>query len=419
MSGALANKLSLQDVDVKGKQVLMRVDFNVVSAVTGKVEDLNRLEGATPTIKLALEKGASRVVLVSHCGRPDGQKDMKFTLKPVIEPLSKLVGKEVIFVSETVGPNVEKLIKETPEGSVILLENLRFHIEEEGKGVDADGKKIVADEAKVKEFRAQLTRLGDIFVNDAFGTAHRAHSSVVGVELQKVAGNLLKKELDYFSMVLESPQRPFLAILGGAKVKDKIQVIKSLVEKVDEIIVGGGMAYTFLKVMNNMPIGDSLYDKVGAEVVPEIVAKAKERGVKLHLPVDFRCGDAFKNDCNMKICEAETGIPDGWEGFDIGPKTQELFKSVIARVKLVCWNGPMGVFEFDNFSSGSKTVLNALVEATKSNGCITVVGGGDSAALTSKYNHNQDMSHVSTGGGASLELLEGKQLPGVVALDSK
>jgi len=416
---SISSKLSINDVELKDKRVLMRVDFNVVSAVTGEVEDENRIDGAVPTIQLALEKGASKVILVSHCGRPDGQRVEKFSLKPVVPFLNKKLGMEVVFVPDTVGPVVEKAIADASNGSVILLENVRYYIEEEGKGVDASGNKITADPAKVTEFRANLTKLGDVFVNDAFGTAHRAHSSMVGVELPRCSGLLLKKELDYFGMVLEEPKRPFVAILGGAKVKDKIQVIKSLVEKVDDIIVGGGMAYTFHKVMNNMPIGDSLFDKVGAEVVPEIVEKAKARGVNIHLPVDFKCGDSFKDSCNKKTCSvAEGGIPDGWEGMDIGPESVKLFEAVIAKAALICWNGPMGVFEFESFASGSKAVLEALVEATKK-GTVTVVGGGDSAALTSKFNHNKDMSHVSTGGGASLELLEGKVLPGVAALGSK
>jgi len=415
---SLTNKLSITDVELTGKRVLMRVDFNVVSAVTGEVEDENRIVGAVPTIKLALEKGAKKVILISHCGRPDGQVVPKFSLKPVIAPLEKHLGKSVVFVPETVGPNVEKAINDAADGSVLLLENLRFHIEEEGKGVDASGKKVTADAEKVKEFRASLTKLGDIFVNDAFGTAHRAHSSMVGVDLQKVSGLLLKKELDYFGMILEKPSHPFVAILGGAKVKDKIQVIKSLVQKVDEIIVGGGMAYTFLKVTKDMKIGGSLYDPVGAEVVPEIMAEAEKRGVKMHFPVDFRCGDKFSNDCNTKDCTAAEGIPEGWEGFDIGPETEKLFAKVISQSKTVCWNGPMGVFEFEKFAGGSKVVLDTLVAATK-NGTITVVGGGDSAALTSKFNQGANMSHVSTGGGASLELLEGKVLPGVAILSDK
>eukprot|EP00915_Cephaloidophora_sp_WS-2016_P011346 GHVH01016684.1.p1 GENE.GHVH01016684.1~~GHVH01016684.1.p1 ORF type:complete len:417 (-),score=86.31 GHVH01016684.1:77-1327(-) len=415
---SISNKLSIQDVELKGKRVLMRVDFNVVSAVTGEVEDENRIVGAVPTIKYALEKGAKKVILMSHCGRPDGRVVEKFSLKPVVPFLEKHLGKSVVFVPKTVGPEVEKIIADSPEGSVLLLENLRFHIEEEGKGVDESGNKATADKKKVDEFRAQLTKLGDVFVNDAFGTAHRAHSSMVGVDLKRVSGLLLKKELDYFSMVLENPKRPFVAILGGAKVKDKIQVIKSLIELVDDVIIGGGMAYTFLKVMNNMEIGDSLYEPESAEVVRDIISSAKAKGVNIHLPLDFRCGDKFSNDCERNTYLAKEGIPAGYMGLDIGPLSEECFQTVIAKSKLVCWNGPMGVFEFDNFASGSKTVLDALVAATK-NGCITVVGGGDSAALTSKFKQNENMSHVSTGGGASLELLEGKKLPGVVALADK
>jgi len=414
----LANKLSINDVDIKGLDVIMRVDFNVVSAVTGKVDDENRIIGAIPTIKLALKNGAKRVVLISHCGRPDGRVMKKFSLKPVVEPLEKHLGMKVVFLEETIGDKVVDTIKKSPDGTVLLLENLRFHLEEEGKGLDADGNKAVASPEAVKKFREELSRLGDIVVNDAFGTAHRAHSSMVGINHKKVCGLLLKKELDYFAKIIEAPAKPFCAIMGGAKVGDKIPVMLSLIDQVQEIIVGGGMAFTFLKVLHNVEIGASLFDAEGAALIPQIMAKAKEKGVTIHLPVDFRAGDKFAADAAFKEGTIEEGVPAGWMGFDIGPKTEENYKKVIASSKTLIWNGPMGVFEFDQFSKGSIVVLNALVDATK-NGAITVVGGGDSAALCGKFNKSADMSHVSTGGGASLELLEGKDLPGVTALTEK
>lgn len=406
---SITNKKSINDVDLTDKRVLMRVDFNVVSAVTGKVEDKLRLENAVPTIKLALEKKAKVITLLSHCGRPDGKVDEKYSLKPVIPVLEELLGSKVQFASCCIGDEIESMIASASPGTIILAENLRFHAEEEGKG---------ATEEQIALFRSKLSKLGDILVNDAFGCAHRAHSSMVGISLPRVSGLLLKKELDYFGRILQTPDRPFLAILGGSKIKDKIQVIYSLLDKVDMVLIGGGMAYTFCKVIYGMNIGMSLFDKVGAEIVPDIMKKAEEKGVKIYLPLDFACGDAFKPDCNMKIFERENGIEEGWEGLDIGPKSREQAKEVISKAKLVCWNGPQGVFEFDRFAVGSVTVLDALCDAT-ANGCCTVVGGGDSGALCQKFDRVAKMSHVSTGGGASLELLEGKQLPGVLALDSK
>lgn len=277
---------------------------------------------------------------MSHLGRPDGQKNQKYTLAPVAAELKKLLGKDVKFLHDCVGPEVEKECKDPAAGTIILLENLRFYIEEEGKGLDANGAKVKADPAKVKEFRQSLAKLGDVYVNDAFGTAHRAHSSMLGEGFEKrAAGLLLNKELKYFAQALDNPPRPFLAILGGAKVADKIQLISNLLDKVHEMVIGGGMAFTFLKVINNMKIGASLFDEEGAKIVNDLVEKAKKNKVQLHLPVDFICGDKFAE--NAKTCEAnvEEGIPDGYMGLDIGPKTRELFKEPVCRAKIIVWNG--------------------------------------------------------------------------------
>ena len=414
----LSNKLSVNDIaeELAGKRILMRVDFNV-PIQDGVVKDKTRVVAAVPTIKLALEKGAKSVILMSHCGRPDGRVQEKYTLKPVAPVLEELLGTKVEFLNDCVGADVEKAC--AGKTGVILLENLRFHVEEEGKGVDAEGNKITADPKKVEEFRASLSKLGDIFVNDAFGTAHRAHSSMVGVQLEKrAAGLLLNKELDYFAKALESPQRPFLAILGGAKVKDKIQLIENLLDKVDMMIVGGGMAYTFAKVNDDMPIGDSLFDEAGATIVPNIMAKIDEKKVEFMLPVDYVCGKEFKNDTDIRCVTKADGIPFGFGGFDCGEQTRKNAREMILKAKTICWNGPQGVFEFPNFANGSLAVLDAVVESTK-NGCISIVGGGDTASLVENAGKSAEMSHVSTGGGASLELLEGKNLPGVAALSTK
>jgi len=301
----------------------------------------------------------------------------------------------------------------------VLLENLRFHIEEEGKVKNADGTSTKADPAKVKEFRASLTKLGDVYVNDAFGTAHRAHSSMVGVDLpKKVAGFLMQKELDYFGKALSNPERPFLAILGGAKVADKIQLIENLIEKVDELIIGGGMAYTFKKEMSGMKIGASIYDPEGAKKVSAMLEKAKAKGVKIHLPVDYVTADKFAADAKTGAATDESGIPDGWQGLDCGPKTTAQFVEVVNRAKTIVWNGPVGVFEFPAFATATKAVGDAVAQAT-SRGATTIIGGGDTATAALQFGLTDKVSHVSTGGGASLELLEGKELPGVVALSDK
>jgi phosphoglycerate kinase len=410
-------KKTIKDLDLAGKRVFIRVDFNVPQdKQTGEITNTQRITAALPTIQHALDQGAS-VVLASHLGRPNGERVAKYTLKPVAAKLQELLGKPVTFLDDCVGSEVEAACAALKPGEVILLENVRFHIEEEGKAKDAEGNSVKADPASVAAFRASLSKLADVYVNDAFGTSHRAHSSVTGVELpHKVAGFLVEKELAAFAAVLENPQRPLLAILGGAKIADKIPLIRNLVEKADDIIIGGGMAYTFRKVLNGMQIGNSLYDPAGAEIVQELIAKAEEKGVRIHLPVDFITGDAFSPTANTGTATVESGIPDGWEGFDCGPETRELFAKVIASAKTIVWNGPCGVFEFDIFAEGTKSMAHAVAAATAA-GAITIVGGGDTATAAKKFGVIDKVTHASTGGGASLELLEGRILPGVAALN--
>jgi len=411
----ISNKLSIADVSLQNKRVLIRVDFNV-PFLDGKISNNQRIVAALPTIKYALEKGAKSVVLMSHLGRPDGKKNMKYTLKPVADEVSKLLGKPVKFLDDCVGPAVEKECSEASGGAVILLENLRFHVEEEGSIKDESGKKIKAEPAALAAFRASLSKLGDVYVNDAFGTAHRAHSSMVGVDLpMKAAGFLMKKELDFFSKALENPERPFLAILGGAKVSDKIQLINNLLDKVNSMIIGGGMAFTFKKVLENVKIGTSLYDEEGAKIVKDLVEKAKKNNVKLYFPVDFVTADKFAKDAKVGAATDAEGIPDGWMGLDCGPKSREIFAKAVSESKTILWNGPAGVFEFPAFVNGTKALCDAVVNAT-ANGATTIVGGGDTATAAAQFGAEEKISHVSTGGGASLELLEGKDLPGVVAL---
>jgi phosphoglycerate kinase len=416
---SLSNKLSIQDVDLRSKRVLIRVDFNVPLDSDKKITNNQRIVGALPTIKYAIDHGAKAVILMSHLGRPDGKPNDKYSLKPVVPELEKLLGRKVIFTNDCVGKEVEDTVNSASDGQVILLENLRFHPEEEGSSKDADGKKVKADKAKVEEFRKQLTALGDVYINDAFGTAHRAHSSMVGVELpQKASGFLVKKELEYFAKALENPQRPFLAILGGAKVSDKIQLIDNLLGKVNSLIITGGMAFTFKKTLEGVNIGKSLFDEAGSKTVGDLVERAKKNNVKIILPVDYVAGEKFDKDANTKLVTDAEGIPDGWMGLDVGPKTVELYKQAIDEAKTILWNGPAGVFEMEKFANGTKDTLDAAVAAAQS-GKIVIIGGGDTAAAAAKYGLEDKLSHVSTGGGASLELLEGKELPGVVALSSK
>ncbi|RNA22693.1 phosphoglycerate kinase 1 [Brachionus plicatilis] len=415
---SISNKLSIDQLDLNGKRVLIRVDFNVPMK-GDKITNNQRIVGALPTINYALEKNAKSVVLMSHLGRPDGHVNLKYTLKPVADELSNLLSRPVKFLNDCVGAEVEAACASPENGSVILLENLRFHLEEEGKGVDAQGNKVKAAKDKIEAFQQSLTKLGDVYINDAFGTAHRAHSSMVGVKHEKRAsGFLLKKELQYFAKALESPDRPFLAILGGAKVSDKILLIENLLDKVNEMIIGGGMAFTFLKVSRNMKIGKSLFDEEGSKIVQRIMDKAMANNVQIHLPVDFVTAEKFAEDANSGTATVESGIPDEWMGLDCGPESVKEFKTAIARAKLIVWNGPVGVFEWEKFASGTKQIMDEVVRVTQENAATSIIGGGDTATCCAKWNTEDKVSHVSTGGGASLELLEGKLLPGVDALSS-
>jgi phosphoglycerate kinase len=411
---------SIRDLSLAGKRVLMRVDFNVPQdKVTGAITNNQRIVAALPTIKHVLNEGAS-VVLMSHLGRPDGQKIAKFSLKPVADELAKLLTKPVKFLDDCVGPTVEAACSPgaLKAGGVALLENLRFHIEEETKVKLEDGSKKAADKAAIAAFCASLSKLGDVYVNDAFGTAHRAHSSMVGVALkEKAAGFLMEAELKAFAAVLETPQRPLLAILGGAKIADKIPLINNLLEKANEIIIGGGMAFTFKKELEGMSIGDSLFDSEGAKIAKDLFAKAAAKGVKITLPVDFVCADKFDANANTQVVTDKDGIPAGWMGLDGGRKSIELYTQVIGRAKTIVWNGPSGVFEFEKFAGSTKAMAAAIAKATDA-GATTVVGGGDTATAAKKFKVADKVTHCSTGGGASLEFLEGKVLPGVAFLES-
>ncbi|HTA16144.1 MAG TPA: phosphoglycerate kinase [bacterium] len=409
-------KLFVEDLKVAGKRVLVRVDFNV-PVKDGKVEDDKRISAALPTLKYLLGQGASLVVM-SHLGRPDGQRKLEFSLKPVAAKLQELLGVPVRFLDDCVGPQVEAACAALKPGEVVLLENLRFHIEEEGKIKLEDGTKLAADKAQVAEFRAGLSRLGDVYVNDAFGTAHRDHSSVAGITLPlRASGYLMKKELDFLGQALEHPAHPFIAIVGGAKVSGKIDVINSLLPKVDKLIIGGGMAYTFAKALG--------YETGHSLVEPDRVALAKElldkHADKIVLPTDCLITDKFDFKARtlgaLKTC-AYNAIPADWEAVDVGPESAAAFSDIVRGAKTVLWNGPMGVFEIDASAKGTFAVAQALAEATKA-GAVTVVGGGDSASAIKKAGLSKQVSHVSTGGGASLEFLEGKPLPGVLALTDK
>lgn len=408
-------KLAIDQTSVGGKRVLMRVDFNV-PIKDGKVTNNLRIVSALPTIQHAINNEAKSIVLMSHLGRPDGMRQDKYSLKPVHTEVEKLLGRPVKFLNDCVGAEVEAQTANPDPGTIILLENLRFHVEEEGKGKNSAGESVKSTKEAVEAFRSSLSKHGDIYVNDAFGTAHRAHSSMVGCSINpRVSGFLMKKELEYFAKALDQPQKPFLAILGGAKVADKIQLINNLLDKVQEMCICGGMAFTFLKVLNGMEIGKSLFDEEGAKIVTDLMAKAKERNVNMHLPVDFVVGDEFKESTPHSVVDAKSGIPEGKMGLDIGPDSTKKFAQVIASAKTVLWNGPAGVFEWPNFDQGTKGLLDAIIEATKG-GAITIIGGGDTATACEKWKAEDKVSHVSTGGGASLELLEGKVLPGVEAL---
>ena len=393
------NKKTIEDIEVSGKKVLVRCDFNV--PLDGdKITDETRIVAALPTIQYLLDHNAA-VILTSHLGRPKGEFNMKYSLAPVAARLSEKLGKPVVLAKDVIGEDAKKCVSEMKPGDVVLLENVRFHKEEEKND---------------PEFAKALASFAEIYVNDAFGTAHRAHASTEGVThyLPAVAGYLIGKELDFLGNAVENPKRPFVAILGGAKVKDKIGVITNLLEKVDTLIIGGGMAYTFQKALG-YEIGKSLLDEERIELAKEMMQKAKDKGVKLLLPVDNVCGNDFNNDCDKITVDAEAGIPADYEGMDIGPKSIKLFSEAIKEAKTVVWNGPMGVFEMPNFAVGTLAVATAMAESD----AITIIGGGDSAAAVTQMGLADKMSHISTGGGASLEFLEGKELPGVAALNDK
>ncbi len=396
-------KLTLDDVDVSGKRVLMRVDFNVPIGEDGKVADDLRIRAALPSIKKVLESGGS-LVLMSHLGRPKGKWNEKYSLKPVAERLSELLGKPVKMAPDCIGPEVEKMAQELKPGEVLLLENVRFH---------------AGEEANDPEFAKQLAKLGDVYVNDAFGTAHRAHASTVGVTKYFdvcAAGYLMQKELEYLGKAVGEPERPYVAIMGGAKISGKIDVIQNLLPKVDALLIGGGMAYTFFKA-EGYSIGNSLLEEDRIEVAKQVMADAEAKGVELLLPLDNVVAKEVSEDAETQVT-ADENVPEGWIGVDIGPKTIERFREKILAAKTIVWNGPMGVFEKEPFAKGTFAIAQALADAT-AKGAITVVGGGDSAAAIKKAGLADKVSHVSTGGGASLEFLAGLTLPGVAALTDK
>lgn len=394
------NKKTIEDVQVKGKKVLVRCDFNV-PLKDGVITDENRLNGAMPTIKYLVDNGA-QVILCSHMGKPKGEAKPEFSLAPVAKRLSEMLGKEVVFAADdnVVGENAKKAVAEMKDGDIVLLQNTRYRKEETKNG---------------EELSKELASLAEMFVNDAFGTAHRAHCSTVGVTEYlnpSVCGYLIQKELKFLGDAVETPERPFVAILGGAKVSDKINVINNLLEKVDTLIIGGGMAYTFLKAQG-YTVGSSLVEEDKVEYAKEMLAKAEEKGVKLLLPVDHRVAKEFK-DVEAVITE-DQNIAEGFMGLDIGPKTEAIYAEAIKDAKTVIWNGPMGVFEFENFNKGTIAVAKAMADADAT----TIIGGGDSAAAVNTLGFGDKMSHISTGGGASLEFLEGKVLPGIAALNDK
>ncbi|WP_456273368.1 phosphoglycerate kinase [Bacillus sp. AK031] len=393
------NKKTIKDIDLKGKRVFCRVDFNVPMS-NGNVTDETRIRAALPTIQYLSEHGA-KVILASHLGRPKGQVVEELRLTPVAKRLSELLDKNVAKSNEAYGDIAKAEIDKMDEGDILLLENVRFYPGETKN-----------DPELAKEFAA----LADVYVNDAFGAAHRAHASTAGVaeHLPAVAGFLLEKELEVLGKALSTPERSFTAIIGGAKVKDKIGVIDNLLEKVDNLIIGGGLAYTFIKAQGH-EIGKSLLEEDKIDLAKQFMKKAEEKGVKFYMPVDAVVADDFSKDANTKVVSIEE-IPSDWEALDIGPKTSELYEDVIKNSRLVIWNGPMGVFEFEKFANGTKAVGQALADAADT---YSVIGGGDSAAAVEKFGYADKMSHISTGGGASLEFMEGKELPGVAALNDK
>ena len=393
------SKKTVKDIDLKGKKVLVRCDFNVPMDEQKNITDNTRIVAALPTIKYLLENNCA-IILCSHLGRPKGEFKPEFSLQPVAKELSKLLDKEIIMAKDVIGEDATSKASNLKQGEILLLENVRFHREE----TDNDA-----------EFSKKLAGLAEVYVNDAFGAAHRAHASTSGVAqfLPAVSGFLIEKELKYLGNAISNPERPFVAILGGAKVSDKIGVIDSLLEKVDTLMIGGGMAYTFFKAQG-YGVGDSICELDKLDLATELMAKAKEKGVKFMLPVDTKIGKEFKPDTESKVVPW-TEIPDGWEGFDIGTKTIEMFSEELKNAKTVVWNGPVGLFEFDQFAIGTSSIAKVLSEIDAT----TIIGGGDSAAAVKKAGLEDKMTHISTGGGASLEFLEGKKLPGIECLQDK
>ena len=393
------NKKTVKDIDLKGKKVFVRCDFNVPMDENQNITDNTRIVAALPTIKYLLEQNC-KIILASHLGRPKGEVKPEFSLKPVAKELSKLLGKEVIMANDVIGEDTMAKAANLKDGEIMLLENVRFHREE----TDND-----------PEFAKKLASMAEIFVNDAFGTAHRAHASTTGIAdyIPGVAGFLIEKELKFLGNAINNPERPFVAILGGAKVSDKIGVIDSLLDKVDTLMIGGGMAYTFFKAQG-YNVGNSLCEVEKTDLALEEMEKAKAKGVKLLLPIDTKIGKEFKPDTESKTV-AWTEIPDEWEGFDIGEKTIEMFKKELQNAKTVIWNGPLGLFEFDQFAIGTNEIAKSLADLDAT----TIIGGGDSAAAVTKAGLADKMTHISTGGGASLEFLEGKKLPGIECLQDK
>lgn len=395
------NKKTIRDVNVEGKRVFVRCDFNVPLDAEGNITDENRIQGALPTIKYLLDHGA-KVILASHLGRPKNGPEAKFSLKPVAKRLNELLGDKVVMANDVIGEDAKAKVAALKNGEAVLLENVRFHKEEE---------------KNVPEFAQALASFADMFVNDAFGTAHRAHASTEGISHYvdtSVAGFLIEKEIEVMGGALSDPKRPFVAILGGAKVSDKIGVINNLLEKVDKLLIGGAMAYTFI-VAKGGKVGKSMLEADKVDLAKELIEKAAAKGVELYLPVDTVVAREFKADAESQVCET-MNIPEEWEGLDIGSKTAELFAGVIKSAKTVIWNGPMGVFEFPKFAVGTKAVAQALADNSEA---VTIIGGGDSAAAVEQLGYADKVTHISTGGGASLEYLEGKVLPGIACLDDK
>lgn len=400
--------LKLTDLAAAGKRVLMRVDFNVPLS-EGEIRNPARIQAALPSIRHLIEQGAS-VVLMSHLGRPKGQVVPELSLAPVAHYLSQELGQEVLFLPSCRGKEVQDACKALKAGQVALLENLRFHPEETKKG---------CEQAQILAFEEELTALGELYVNDAFGTAHRAHASVVGIKLpQRAAGFLLQKELDAFGKILSAPDKPVLAILGGAKVADKIQLIENLLDKVDAMIIGGAMAYTFKKVVEGVEIGASLYDEQGAKIAQSLVDRAKASQTQLHFPIDHVVAPRFAADAPHHLVSDQEGVPEGHLALDTGPMSNECFAKACAKAHTIIWNGPVGVFEMPAFANGTQALAKEVAKATK-RGATTVIGGGDTATAALAFGIADQVSHLSTGGGASLELLEGKVLPGIAALSQR